>query len=372
MSDSTNSPNADQANAKTSAEQANAGQASTSQANVNQTSANQANASQPIPQSTNQGTPNHGFPNQGFPNQGFPNQGYPNQGFPNQGFPNQGFQPYSNQPYGQYPNQPFQSSPKYVSPSDLGLLEKLGKSYLGVYIQFLILILLVIIAVAFAVLNGGLDPDMMRSSPAILVIFGIVMLAFGIYSLYVWIRFYICVWNTPESVVHGAGIGRVFVILGIVSGIIAIGVNVYSVNNPGQYRPFADPNSTLLVLLNAILNVVSIIVYMVYLNRLAIAVRSQRVQSCVKWVAYGFLIYFILVFVGGIASAAAAPQIGSFIILIGGICGLVAAVCYLNSYIYMSKDLAKFTQYQYQRLANQQARQNANQQPGQQANQQQF
>jgi len=213
-----------------------------------------------------------------------------------------------------------------LSPDWLALA-KVGKAFHLIYITFIALVLLLIGCIPVSWLD--------ETSGLFFILLGAGILAWALFGFVVWIIAMVRFWETPESIVPGGGIGRVLVILCVITFLIGIAA--------GALKEIDSNVSLALQGLGGLLNFASQVVFLVYAWRLASAVGSERVKSCVKWIVYGTLGIFALAFMAGFLSAFPAAAPTGLILLIGfGILGLAILLSWLNLFGYMAKDIQKF------------------------------
>ncbi len=224
-------------------------------------------------------------------------------------------------------------------------LAKIGKVFHWMYILIICSLLFIILLVAGGLGAGFPAPaknlEELFEEHALFCLFsllGIVILS--IFSIIVGIMMLIRMWNTPESIVPGGKIGQTYVILAIVNFILGICRGGMQAVDPNAARLFGG--------LSGILGLVISIMLLVYMWRLADAVGSGRVKSCIKWVVYGYIFFIALVIAGTIV----ASTIGGILVIAGAVFGLVAFLSYLNSFGYIAKDIKAFIEKHLQEYAN--------------------
>lgn len=224
-------------------------------------------------------------------------------------------------------------------------LAKIGKVFHWMYILIICSLLFIILLVAGGLVAGFPAPaenlEELFEEHALFCLFimlGILIL--GIWSIIVGIMMLIRVWNTPESIVPGGKIGQTYVILTIVNFIFGICRGGMQAVDPNAARLFGD--------LSGILGFVISIMLLVYMWRLADAVGSGRVKSCIKWVVYGYIFFIVLIIAGTLVGS----SIGGVLIIAGAFFGLAAGLSYLNSFGYVAKDIPAFIQKHLQEYAN--------------------
>lgn len=233
-------------------------------------------------------------------------------------------------------NSPSTLSDQALSP-ELSAMDKLGKSFRSVYnlIFYTYLLIFAFFACSYIGYFSHLD-QLTNQLPVKIFVIGVVS-CFLSYYLFVWLRFYIRVWLTPASIVPGSEIGKIFVISTVLLFIVTVSLMFLKNALDGGVIK-------LLLFANGLFGLISAICYMIYLYRLADAISSNRIKSCVKWIVSCALAYVVL-YVGGmflVIKGIIASSNGDYIGLAASIIALIGCISYLNSFDYAAKDISKY------------------------------
>ena len=222
---------------------------------------------------------------------------------------------------------------------ELLTLENLGKSFRNVFI---------LIAITFAVVilfysgNCICKFCTQKALAEISTVFFLICwfggMIFYLSVVVVLILFLINIWNTPASIVRSGGIGKVLV------GMPIAGIGMYFFTDaiPIEYISILD-------YISIILFIIETIVYLVYMKRLANAVGSSRVNSCMNWLLCGALICITMSLVNTITENLTILTIEY---ILGNIFGVVSFFSFLLSFYFMSADISAFIDNQRRRSDN--------------------
>lgn len=226
-------------------------------------------------------------------------------------------------------NTPFLPDANQSLSPELRALENLCKSFRNVFILIAIIIALIIVAYGVNFISSYFTQKALTEISTVFYLMswigGIIYYSFAIIVL---ILFLINIWNTPASIVRGGGIGKVFVVLLIAF----IGLSFCSDVIPIEYIAISD-------FIKAVLVIAEIIVYLVYIKRLADAIGSSRVKSSMNWFLYGAFLGFAM----SLESSVIENQtIRTIVLVVGIIFGLVSFFSFLLSLYFMSTDISAF------------------------------
>lgn len=231
-----------------------------------------------------------------------------------------------------YPFTPYENDS--LSP-ELKAMEKLSKSFRGVFIYIIVTLSIIFSYVFLAVSIPIFDhPDELISIPGAAIIIGIGFLVFVIYSLFIWIRFYYHIWLTPSSIVLYGGFGKTYVILSIVSVIINVLLIIFDDNQ--------IEINIIYVIINGSTIILGVIFYLIYIYRIAIAINSKRIEDCVGGVLSGSFLFIFLLRWAYINKS----YVKEVSLVFGFLFLLVSFIAWLNSFNYASKDIMTFIQNQ--------------------------
>lgn len=235
--------------------------------------------------------------------------------------------------------QPSTNANQFFS-SKLIEMEKLSKSFHGVYIFNVATLLIVLGYILLALFIPVFDhPEQLTSIPGVSIILALGILIYVIWSLFVWFRLYIYVWRTPSSIVRDGGFGKAFAFLVVINIIISIALRCFA-------KSISEESISLIEFLNGFVGLAAAICFLTYLNHLAKAIKSTRLKKCVKWMVYGFILFFVLVVGGSILGHAVAREVGLIVMFLGLVFLLVSFIAWLNSFNYASKDIMTYIQNQ--------------------------
>lgn len=242
-------------------------------------------------------------------------------------------------------NSSFPPHANLVLAPEWAALAKIGKVFHWMYLLIIYTLLFIILLVVGGIVAGFPVPaenfEALFKEHALFCLFFLLgLLTLVIFSIIVGIMMLIRMWNTPESIVPGGGIGRTYVVLVIVNFILGICQGGMQTVDPTAARLFGS--------LNGILGFVISIMLLVYMWRLADAVGSGRVKSCIKWIVYGYIFFIVLIIAGTVVGS----SIGGVLVIAGAVFGLAAFLSYLNSFGYIAKDIEAFIQKNLQEYAN--------------------
>lgn len=236
-------------------------------------------------------------------------------------------------------NTPFLPDANQSLSPELRALENLGKSFRNVFILIAIIIALIIVAYGVNFISSYFTQKALTEISTVFYLMSwIGGIIYYLSVVVVLILFLINIWNTPASIVRGGGIGKVFVVLLIAF----IGLSFCSDVIPIEYIAISD-------FIKAVLVIAEIIVYLVYIKRLADAIGSSRVKSCMNW----FLCCAFICIGMSLESTMIENQTirtiehGADIIF-----GLVSIFSFLLSFYYMSSDISAFIDNQRQQNVN--------------------
>ena len=240
-------------------------------------------------------------------------------------------------------NTPSLSDTKQFLSPELSAMEILGNSFHRAFI-------FIAITLAGAIGLQGINTICLSYSQKSLAetsTFLYLMFLFGgliyfVYAAIVLILFFIHIWNTPSSIVRGGRIGKVFVGLFILGIILCFVADLI----PIEFSPIIDFFSDIFVL-------IVMIVFLLYLNRVASAIGSSRVKILISWIICS-AIFNNTLFNESVPlfNYSVIAKIELFVAII---MGLVTIFSFLFSFYFLSSDISTF-------IGNQR-RQNDNCQP---------
>lgn len=222
---------------------------------------------------------------------------------------------------------------------ELLTLENLGKSFRNVFILIAITFAIAIVApVLNCICKIFTQKALTETSTVFFLICWFGGIIFCAFAGIVLILFLINIWNTPVSIVRGGGIGKVLVVMPIAG----IGMYFFTDAIPIEYISILD-------YISIILFIIETIVYLVYMKRLANAVGSSRVNSCMNWLLCGALICITMSLVNTITENLTILTIEY---ILGNIFGVVSFFSFLLSFYFMSADISAFIDNQRQQNDN--------------------
>lgn len=220
---------------------------------------------------------------------------------------------------------------------ELIALENLGKSFRDVYILIAITFAIAIVApVVNCICKFFTQKALAELSAVIYLMFWIGGMIYFLSVVVVLILFLINIWNTPASIVRGGGIGKVFV--GLL--IVCLGVDFCNDAIPIEYIAIHN-------YVSAVLIIAEVIVFLVYMKRLAGAVGSSRVNRCMNCFLCGLIICIPLTLVNTMTENLTILTIEY---ILGIIFGLVSFFSFLLSCYFMWSDISAFIKNQRQQI----------------------
>ncbi|MBR5710163.1 MAG: hypothetical protein IKX40_05350 [Thermoguttaceae bacterium] len=236
-------------------------------------------------------------------------------------------------------NTPFLPDANQSFSHELIALENLGKSFRNVYIFIAITFAIAIVAPCVNFICSFFTQKALAElSTVIYLMFWIGGIIYFVFAAFVLIQFFINIWNTPASIVRGGRIGKVFV--GLL--IACIGLFFCFDAIPIEYTGLLD-------FIVIILVIAEIIVYLVYMKRLASAVGSSRVNRCMNCFLCGVIICITMFLVNTMTENLTILTI-EYILRV--IFGLFSFFSFLLSSYYMSSDISAFIKNQRQQNVN--------------------
>lgn len=226
-------------------------------------------------------------------------------------------------------NTPFLPDANRSLSLELSALENLGKSFRNVFVLLTITFAIIIF---FNVANYICSYFTQKALAEISTVFFLICwfggMIFYLSVVVVLILFLINIWNTPASIVRGGGIGKVFV--GLIIACIGLFFCIDAV--PIEYIAIPD-------FIGIVLVIAEIIVYWVYIKRLAGAIGSTQVKNCMNCFLYGAFLGFAM----SLESSVIENQtIRTIVLVVGIIFGLVSFFSFLLSLYFMSTDISAF------------------------------
>ena len=212
---------------------------------------------------------------------------------------------------------------------ELIALENLGKSFRNVFILIAITFAITIFFYAGNFICSFYTQKALTETST--VFFLICWFGGMIYILsvvVVLILFLINIWNTPASIVRGGGIGKVFV--GLL--IMCLGVDFCIDAVPIEYIAIHG-------FVSAVLIIAEVIVFLVYMKRLAGAVGSSRVNRCMNCLLCGLILCIPLSVANTMTENLTILTIEY---ILGVIFGLFSFFSFLLSLYFMSSDISAF------------------------------
>ncbi len=212
---------------------------------------------------------------------------------------------------------------------ELIALENLGKSFRNVFILIAITFAIAIVApVLNCICKIFTQKALTETSTVFFLICWFGGIIFCAFAGIVLILFLINIWNTPASIVRGGGIGKVFV--GLL--IMCLGVDFCIDAVPIEYIAIHN-------FISAVLIIATVIVYLIYMKRLAGAVGSSRVNSCMNCLLCGLILCIPLSVANTMTENLTILTI-EYVLAI--IFGLVSFFSFLLSFYFMSAAISAF------------------------------
>lgn len=218
---------------------------------------------------------------------------------------------------------------------ELIALENLGKSFRNVFILIAITFAIAIVApVVNCICKIFTQKALTETSTVFFLICWFGGMIYILSVVVVLILFLINIWNTPASIVRGGGIGKVFV--GLL--IVCLGVDFCIDAIPIEYMAIHG-------FVSAVLIIAAVIVYLIYMKRLAGAVGSSRVNSCMNCLLCGLILCIPLSVANTMTENLTILTIEY---ILGIIFGLVSFFSFLLSCYFMWSDISAFIKNQRQ------------------------
>ncbi len=218
---------------------------------------------------------------------------------------------------------------------ELIALENLGKSFRNVFILIAITFAIAIVApVVNCICKLFTQKALTETSTVFFLICWFGGMIYILSVVVVLILFLINIWNTPASIVRGGGIGKVFV--GLL--IVCLGVDFCIDAIPIEYMAIHG-------FVSAVLIIAAVIVYLIYMKRLAGAVGSSRVNRCMNCLLCGLILCIPLSVANTMTENLTILTIEY---ILGIIFGLVSFFSFLLSCYFMWSDISAFIKNQRQ------------------------